>query len=265
MPDSPSLLRPTASDRPPRVLWIGRRGGRELAPCWSLANAPAQTHHAADAEQALARLVEPLAWDLVVAACPAPVADPRALARLAAAAPSRVIQLLGVWCEGEGRTGHVVEGVERVFWHAWPLWWRRRWGAAECESVETAISVVSRDKELIRGVADSLASAGWSVDRDVQAAGVVLFDGVQLAGAEADRLAAVCHDARRRGASVIALLDFPRPETVAAARAIGADAVLGKPIDLDQLQDAIAQATSLATTRATPQAASEASEPRAAA
>jgi len=32
---------------------------------------------------------------------------------------TRIIQLLGSWCEGEARSGRPVAGVKRVYWHQW--------------------------------------------------------------------------------------------------------------------------------------------------
>src|SRR5262245_51191431 len=46
-----------------------------------------------------------------------------AVDRLRSAAPlSRLVGLLGSWCEGEVRSGHPWPAVERVYWHQWPAW-----------------------------------------------------------------------------------------------------------------------------------------------
>ncbi|MEQ8846235.1 hypothetical protein [Botrimarina sp.] len=236
------LLNPAGPDwpGPPRVLWVGRPTGPEFGPCLRLVSDHAHVRCVDRPDDALGRLAEPHAWDLTVLACPTPLDDAAAASRLAAAAPGRFVQLLGAWCEGEGRTGRTAEGAERVFWHAWPLWWRNRWRspAADQGPGRTSFCVVSRDPELAAGVGWALAAEGFVVAAGEQEADLLLLDAIQLGGREADRLAAVCRAARRRGAQVILMVDFPRAEIVAAARRIGAAAVVGKPVDAGLLAQA---------------------------
>ena len=154
-----------------------------------------------------------------------------------------MVQLLGVWCEGEGRTGRVASDVQRVFWHAWPVW-LRRWLGQEVtpESIPGLVRIESPDRQLATALIDTLGAHGVAAvtGRGAESTNptAIVWDAAQLSGREADRLLTVC-DA---GAPVIALLDFPRPETVAAARAIGAACVLGKPFDRGSLLESIYQA-----------------------
>lgn len=208
----------------PTVRWIGPETGGDIGPCWRW------TRHEA-------RLVDGDA-DLTVLACPRPLVD-TATALSIAAASDDFVQLLGVWCEGEGRTGRTIDGAERVFWHAWPTWWRT-WLANRSDSQKTIalprlVSIDTPDGELAKALVAALGDEGivatWSRMAPTADADMVLWDGAQLNGREANRLAAVTAAARRRRTPVVALLDFPRPETVAAARAIGAAGVVGKPFD----------------------------------
>jgi len=229
VPDSAPAVR--------RVRWIGPTDGPEFGPCYALAASEASVLAKPSGEV-----------DLTVVACRRPLVTPDAVAELAAAGP--VVQLLGVWCEGEGRTGRVVPDAERVFWHAWPAWWRRKTDAAE--SLAGLIRIDTPDREFAAALLATLGEIGCpaiaSRSTRTTAPSVVLWDGAQLDGREADRLDRVCREARRCGAGVVAMLDFPRPETVAAVRAIGATAVLGKPFQRVDLLAALRSAAALATT-----------------
>ena len=65
--------------------------------------------------------------ELVLLAQARPGVDEQVLVdRLLAAAPLvRVIVVAGSWCEGELRTGKPLVGVQRIYWHELPGWWRR--------------------------------------------------------------------------------------------------------------------------------------------
>ncbi|QDT68406.1 hypothetical protein MalM25_13280 [Planctomycetes bacterium MalM25] len=231
-----------------QALWVGPTKTTEFAPC-----------HAALAERAeLTHLDHPdsfdasrhTGYDLIIASCERPVVAPSQWQPLLKGDQSaELVQLLGVWCEGEGRTGKVLPRFERVFWHAWPGWldnWLHRnankeSNAANLGPVELSgpVAIDSPDRELVAGLIATLTGEGVfsygirkaQTPRPV----VVVWDGAQLRGSEADRLAAVCRRADAIDTPVVAMLDFPRPETVAAVRALGAAAVVGKPIDRDAL------------------------------
>lgn len=226
------------------VRWLGPTEGLEFGPCYQLA---------LESMPVVTDLDEPA--DLTVIACPRPILDPTPITELASA--GECVQLLGGWCEGEGRTGVVVPGVERVFWHAWPSWWRTRLGGQQETPINGAVWVQTPDAALADSLIDALAaesiSATWApAERLVCGSpGVILWDGAQLGGREATRLAVVCEAARRTETPVVVLLDFPRVETVAAAEAIGAAAVVGKPFErtllFETLRDVAATSNQSAT------------------
>ncbi len=64
--------------------------------------------------------------EVVLLAQPRPGCDDQtAVDRLHAVAPlTRVVVVAGAWCEGELRTGRVLTGVLRLYWHELVPWWR---------------------------------------------------------------------------------------------------------------------------------------------
>jgi DNA-binding NarL/FixJ family response regulator len=245
-----SLTRMPNSQPTPTVRWIGPTGGDDIGPCWRRLNRDAQ-------------FVETNA-DLTVLACPRPLVETAtAQALLEEAGADHFVQLLGVWCEGEGRTGKVVTGAERVFWHAWPAW-QLRWLESRTANATASplpqslpqplpklVRIDTPDGELAKALVASLAAediaAVWSRTSLATNADAIVWDGAQLSGREADHLGAVCWAARHWQTPVIALLDFPRPETVAACRTLGAAAVLGKPFTTELLLDSLSAAMREAT------------------
>lgn len=252
-----------------RVLWIGPTHGEELGPCHDRL---AENHTVlveGTPAAGLAAINEGNGFEQTVLACPRPlvITGPVEVLR-DALAQQPLVQLLGTWCEGEGRTGKIVEGVERVFWHAWPAWlsqWESN-GTAESEqaiegptiggpTIGGLVEIKSGDAEFAKSLIDTLAdiapaiwSPSWYQSVSTPPA-VILWDGSQLGGREADELYGICQSASKTGAAVAAMLDFPRPETVAAARDIGVAAVLGKPFSIELLREALA--ASLQTSRPT--------------
>lgn len=196
-----------------------------------------------DLDEAAARL-EQHDYELFVVARDLPVSNPDLLRRLVAEAEGvERVQLLGPWCEGEGRTGVSVDGFERVFWHAWPGWWRR-WQAlrhdetSSADPLADAVVAIDADIDATEAIGGALASCGArcvSLGRRspltplLGRADVVVWNGSQLGGLEAEQLRVCC--ANTKDVPVVTLLDFPRAETVETAQAIGAAAVLGKPCD----------------------------------
>lgn len=260
----PAVHRQRASAPPiPRVLWVGPRSGAEFEEPFRRVASAGGCEHVEDIAPAVERLTDGGPVDLVLLACRRPLATTREAERLFAVAGDHTrAQLLGVWCEGEGRTGLVLDGVERVFWHAFPAWWESRLvdevepAALMPDETVGPIVVESGDRELAGALTEALGSLGrqavWApaLSGDAarlvsRSAAAVVWDGVQLGGAEADRLSRLGSVARRTGTPVIAMLDFPRPETVAAARELGAAWVVGKPIDVDQLSHVIERATAV--------------------
>lgn len=254
-----------------RVLWIGPTNGVEFGPCHErLAKNHAVTVAGTPAA-GLAAIDEGTEFELAVLACPRPLVITGPVEALRDALASQtLVQLLGTWCEGEGRTGKIVEGVERVFWHAWPAWlsqWESHTAADsepafERPAIAGLVEIKSGDAEFGKSLIDALADttpAIWSprLSQSVSTPpAVILWDGSQLGGREANELYGICQNASKSGAAVIAMLDFPRPETVAAARDIGVAAVLGKPFSMELLRETLA--ASLQASRPTHRAEIEA-------
>ena len=244
----------------PRVLFIGNLSGEA-----GLAAVVAGMHKEATIvpSESLASAVETLGrhdFDLVCLAQPWPlirVVDTEAL--VAAAGETPCVQLLGVWCEGEERTGKTVKGLTRIFWHAWRTWWAQ-WqeefqGRSTDEKQLTGETIVlATDGEMAGALREMLSDQGASsvwIGRGgrvpkpsfVQSPSAAIWSGKQFSGREAESLRQLCEEMgstkARWTAPVVALLDFPRPETVAAAMAVGAAVVLGKPVDDNLLCEAL--------------------------
>jgi hypothetical protein len=187
------------------------------------------------------------------------------------------VALLGSWCEGETRTGRPAASIERKFWYEFPQWWRRQLeirGSGRCPEwvnsvdgrsfartrllADQRVAIAADAWDTAAAIADVVADAGgeavWTARGDVpiEDCTVGIWDGGQLNEQEAEGLAAFCGELHRQHASVIALLDFPRRDRQEAARAAGAEIVLGKPYVNADLVEAIRQAT------ATPQRVTEA-------
>ncbi|MCC7475661.1 MAG: hypothetical protein IT425_09710 [Pirellulales bacterium] len=201
-----------------------------------------------------------------------------------------VVVLAGSWCEGELRTGKPWPNVPRLYWYAFPTWWnqqlaRRTAGGDPCWLMQTAplfveesnpvnpmsaatnrgelmrdlIHVSSRDRESAAAIADALQSTGivtvWRrPGQQIPASSSAVagvWDGGQLTESEARDLATFCGRLAGHGASVVALLDFPRRDRVDLAYRLGAHAVLGKPWLAADLADCIsAAATATQTNKA---------------
>ena len=203
---------------------------------------------------------------VVVQAFPAQFSH-QAIDRLRLLAPlSRVLGLLGSWCEGEMRTGKPWPGAIRVYWHQWlprcDQELRRMhggrcsaWGlpltATEEERLMFApqrppakrqglIAIHSRPLEMENWLSAACRSRGLSTvwlrpprPARVEGATAAIFDGSDIRGEELDELK---HLAATLGsAPIIALLDFPRIEDYHRALSAGAAAVISKPLHLDDL------------------------------
>lgn len=254
------------------VLWVGPHDGPEFGDIFEQL-AEVRCVESLDGLSALpGGIGDEAAFDFAVLACPRP------LVSVAAARPlidlvgtDSIVQLLGTWCEGEGRTGVTLDGVQRVFWHEWPAWWRQRNAAVTRQAMSSsrdAIWIRTADAEFARALAQTLDTAGfcglWAPELSDQATEVeitrpaaVLWDGSQLSGDEATRLATICADARETKTPVVALLDFPRVETIAACRALGVSAVLGKPFSIESLVSTISATITATNGDKTPTAFAE--------
>jgi len=252
----------------PTVWLIGDVEHPDFIESMSLLRATAQVTSVANSRQAaalLARAGSPP--ELVVLAASRPgvihTADVQQLRR--AAPLTGVVALLGSWCEGETRSGRPAAGVGRIYWYDFPGWWRRQlaaWADGHCPEWARPEGGQERDSQSSRfdfvtdappqqglvvldttcwetaeALGDVLRPAGFATvwtqfDRhrpQVRGATAGIWEGRQLDGREAERLAAFCRRLAGDGAPVVALADFPRRDRVERARQAGAAVVLGKP------------------------------------
>lgn len=182
----------------------------------------------------------------------------RDVERLHASSPlSRLVVLLGSWCEGEMRTGHPWAGVIRIYWHQWHpqiiselgggagrgVWRLPRTASAGEQLACAATGSWPRGTGLVaiytplhgdyEALRDACAAGGyasaWYSHQAVFAspATAVLYNAIAADGRELEQLAEIA--ARHKPAPVIALLDFLRRQDQAAVMAAGAAAALAKP------------------------------------
>jgi len=188
---------------------------------------------------------------------------------------SRIILVLGSWCEGEQRSGKPWPGGQRVFWYDWSRYWQR-----ELESVAHGLCptwgrpVTTTHEELTDSTVTlpTTRSAGLIVlDTPVLETADTLADLLRVCGyatywvRSANDLGKVAgatsavwegtmgddrevaHLARLSFASgripIVALLDFPRADRIERLLAAGAAHVVAKPFLLDDLLTALQRAT----------------------
>jgi len=215
--------------------------------------------------------------DLIVVAQAFPAAFSHSqLNALHRAAPlSRVVALLGSWCEGESRTGDPWPAAIRVYWYRWPAFFAdelSRMYAAEPPSwslpltasdeersllaaaqplVQTAglIAVAAHDSQTAGWLADACSTRGyatvWLTSRRtplVTGVAAVVADLPHFLRRDRDRLAGLAR--QFHPAPVVALLNNPRVEEWKQAWEAGAGAVVAKPLELTDLYWALDHVTS---------------------
>lgn len=187
--------------------------------------------------------------------------------RLRRLAPlARVVGLLGSWCEGEMRTGKPWPGAVRLYWHQWsPHCDRqlRRMSEDRCSTWGLPITATDEERLLLASdeppshrqgliaihtnsyvmedwLSAALRSRGCSTvwlrpPRPAQVEGAVaaIFDGSDCRREQLDELKHLAETLAP--APIVALLDFPRIEDRQRALAAGAQAVLSKPLQVDDL------------------------------
>ncbi|TWT36381.1 hypothetical protein KOR34_12860 [Posidoniimonas corsicana] len=164
---------------------------------------------------------------------------------------AELVAVAGDWCEGELRTGRPWEGVPRVYW--WQLADDARETAAGTDHQLVLVNAKTFDDgrmwiDTLRGLGfPSLWARRGRPEPPHSGERLAVWDGDQLDGREADRLAEFCARRRRVGAPVIAVFDYPRGDVVAAATRIGAAAVLGRPWSLEALEQALARVAAPST------------------
>jgi hypothetical protein len=182
-----------------------------------------------------------------------------------------IVGLLGSWCEGETRTGRPWPGVNRIYWYNFPSWWRRQialrtsgrcpdWlrpaesvlQTASCELSHAnvtrgVIAVCTQWRETADALADVLKRAGYATIwqhpcrelLSIRGAIAGIWEGGQLERHERIVVTHFCGLLARDAAPVVALLDFPRRQSVDLARECGVAAVMGKPWRNDELMATI--------------------------
>lgn len=191
------------------------------------------------------------------------------------------VALLGMWCEGEMRSGAPWPGVVRVYWHQWRQRFAREiacittgqcgsWSLPVTASAEERLfsqtdarqpgnrgvaAVVADGREMAEWLVAACRAHGWTTvwnaawrSAELKGADVVVWDvgPVEPAAFEIlQEIRDVFGDA-----PVVALTDFPRVESQRQLSAVGAAAVLSKPLfvsDLDWQLDRLAGRSPLAT------------------
>ena len=181
---------------------------------------------------------------------------------LHSAAPlSRLVGLLGSWCEGEMRTGRPWPGVIRVMWHQWKPrlipqlqtgsgasagnWSLPRTASVAEQMAVTADVVWPRHQGLIaihartfrdyHAIRDACGQVGYSTvwcspAQSPHASGfaAAIFDGIAADGPTLGSIGDVVQ--QLRPAPVVALLDYVRRQDFDRAMAAGVAAVLAKPL-----------------------------------
>jgi hypothetical protein len=223
--------------------------------------------HLDEADEAVVRLLEASTQPdllVLVQSRPGEVGD-AAVQRLQAAAPlAGIYAVLGSWCEGEIRTGKPWPGVQRCYWHQWPVRWREElarrsngdlplWALPPTMSGEEqllsrgcsqgdragngCIVVIAESCETTNVLSDAFCAAGFSVvacreDQNVNAHGVVAVLW-ETTNADASRVATLKE--RFGAAPIVAIVTFPRQTNIQQMLAAGIDAILAKPFLLDDL------------------------------
>jgi hypothetical protein len=222
----------------------------------------------ADIDAATAAISEgsPAAHAIVLAQAYPSQFSVAAVDRLRSLAPlTRLIAILGCWCEGEPRSGHPLPGVVRMYWHQaaveirreFPHWlhpegsaWRLPATATDEERLLASIraplpsgkglvAIWTRRPDMEGLLADACRRAGYAtawmhprLPTRLHGAVAAVYDGASLDDAGLAELRQLT--AEISPAPVLALLDAPRIQDVRRARTIGA-AVLAKPFRIDDL------------------------------
>jgi hypothetical protein len=243
---------PSTAARPPAVWLVGPSEHADFREAVALIRAEAK----------LDATTEPP--ELIIIAQDRPGAvDQQAVEQFRRQAPlAGIVSLVGSWCEGEPRTGRPPVGVTRLYWYEFAPWWRRQmerrdeglcpdWAIGNDCGMRISDCGIGREAltdsglialtvprwETADALADILLRVGYATiwqppaNLDSLACAVTagIWEGAQLDDGEAAELQRFCARLAGDGAPVVALLDFPRRESLDRARSVGAAAVLAKP------------------------------------
>lgn len=257
------------------VLLVGDFGHRDFAEAVGWLSEHCHVIRWSTVPEALSWIRDAQSPDVMVFAQSRPGQLPaRGIELLHAASPlSRLVALLGSWCEGETRSGRPWPGFHRVFWHQWTprmslelleaddsgyclLHMPRTATANERYErlAETAspqqqglIAIHTRTIRIYEALSDACGQAGLATvwfppARPAHSSGAAaaIWDGVSSDRQETGLLEEVVR--QHAPAPVIALLDFVRREDIERMLALGASRVLAKPFLLNDLLWQIDQA-----------------------
>lgn len=246
----------------PTIVWLGRAGSRTWRECRQLCESTGLVLDASSLHTALASPPE-----LCVVALDRPEDyDALALDSLRQRFPhTRVVTLLGAWCEGETRTGRPIPGAWRVYAHEAVAWLQHelhslapgyvavdslslaklneaRWLSTPCGSSDEPplrIAVCSPSARWLETLCEQLTAEGhmivgfmpdqmpWMLEIDA-----LVWDIPTPLGAH--RTLPIPHQLAER-APIIALSDFVREHELEHWRQLGASHVLGKPVRIETL------------------------------
>lgn len=259
----------------PSILLVGDTRRREFLEADAAMERRALVTQAGDIETAAALLhADRVAPEVIVLAQDHPGQfTAEAIDRLRRAAPlSRVVVLLGSWCEGELRSGEPAPGVIRVYWHQWFARFDREWshlfgGRSSAWSLPAtatdeerllaedfrpaphygAIVVCAHGRDMRDWLAEACRRRGYATiclrpneAIRVDGARAAILDATDAGPeeiAEIRRLAG-----QLAGTPIIVLLSFPRIEDHQRTLDAGAAAVLSKPLLVEDLYGRLEQA-----------------------
>lgn len=251
-----------------RILLIGDLQRREFREASRTASAWSEVVEAPDMASACDALAHAdwfFDWIVLATSYPGQYSEEQ-IDRLRRRAPlSRMVALLGSWCEGEVRSGRPVAGVIRVYWHQWEqrlAWEAARWSSGARSTWALPITVGEEERVLALAGDSLVPGAGLiAVCSDEFACGEWLCAACCKGGYAAQWLRPADpwpetnftagifdlggprerYDGLRRFAAalrpapVVALMGFPRIEDRERALAAGAAALLSKPVWLEDL------------------------------
>jgi CheY-like chemotaxis protein len=183
---------------------------------------------------------------------------------------TRVVGLLGPWCEGEVRTGRPWPAVPRIYWHRWQAWFEGElaaWERGEGGTLSLPLTATDEERllhpDFVAKDFPGLAVAISSASREMTG---MLVEACAALGCHARSYAfgdTWTHEQRTIGiydaaacdaemieefrelavncpaAHWLVLANFPRPEDERRLREAGAAAVLSKPLVIDEFYAAL--------------------------
>lgn len=254
-----------------RSVWlIGNADERCFLPAIGWLSSRARLHRVGDVAAARNQLIEsqaPVDAILLCASRPGQF-DAHSVEALHRAAPlAHLAMLLGSWCEGEVRSGRVIPGVQRIYWHQWQALLPVALGlegadvtsrllasrtASEGDRLEAMlhhpvsetrglVAVCTRQAASFNMLADALAAGGfqtaWQLPHlpwQVRGTDAIVWDGWPEGAIWQQR------EAIEKVPSLV-LLDFPRWDDRERAIQMGLDEVVSRPFRLPDFWKAVDQ------------------------